>query len=215
MAAIIWRQSRCTTWRPGPCDGLLTPDGSGVFLKLNFRGVALFDAATGRERRQVLKPMPHYYSQIVSPDGRLLATGERFTPRKERDPARVATVSLWEVATGQEAARMAGHRESVIALAFSPNGRTLATGSGGPHSFSDQSVRPWDVPSGRELRRFEGQLAPVRHVAFAADGRTLASASEDGLAMVWDASGLERPRPRSAGHDCSSGRIVRRALPRS
>jgi len=70
----------------------------------------------------------------------------------------------------------------VNAVAFSPDGQTLASGS------NDYTVKLWDVNSGRELRSLEGHSRSVNAVAFSPDGRTLASGSADGQVRLWDAA---------------------------
>ncbi len=99
-------------------------------------------------------------------------------------------IHLWELASGQEVATLEGHTESTRGLAFSPDGRLLASCSGGNRSSNDQTVRIWDVATGRELRRFDGHLGAVNAVAFTPDGRSVVSGSDDATVLVWDVSDL-------------------------
>ena len=78
-----------------------------------------------------------------------------------------------------------GHTDFVQALALSPDGRFLVTGS------RDKSVREWEVTSGKQLRSFQGHRDEVTAVAIRPDGRQVASASADGAIRVWDLSAAD------------------------
>jgi WD40 repeat protein len=77
-----------------------------------------------------------------SPDGKLLAIadGESDLPHYKLLPT---AIILWDVATLEEIRWLRGHTNSIWALAFSPDGKTLASGS------ADQTVRLWETATGR------------------------------------------------------------------
>jgi WD40 repeat protein/uncharacterized caspase-like protein len=143
-------------------------------------------------------------------DGKLLATGGveskanidiaammsgAMNPRqkkgsKQPDPAdmmkdfkveAVGRVQLWDVTTGQVVATITGHGRGVSKVAFSRDGKLLASGG------TDNTIKIWDVATQKELRTFTGHTSGIESIDFSPDGRLLASASDDGSTFLWDA----------------------------
>ncbi|MFI5531898.1 trypsin-like peptidase domain-containing protein [Kitasatospora sp. NPDC051853] len=108
-----------------------------------------------------------------SPDGRVLAS------------IRSSSVRLWDVRTGHPLPGVFGER--VLAFSFSPDGRTLATGS------AAGEVQLWDVFSGRLRATLALHPVNAMALAFSADGTLLASGGTDGTIGLWNvADGTRR-----------------------
>ena len=90
------------------------------------------------------------------------------------------TVHLWNIQHGEMVARLGGHRSSVHAVAFSPDGHTLASGS------VDQTIRLWQMPTGTPCQILEGHRDTVLCLTFSPDGTTLLSGSSDEDIRQWD-----------------------------
>ena len=94
-------------------------------------------------------------------------------------PATVPAIQ-YEDAAERLVRTFAGHTSTVYSVAFSPDGRTLASAS------HNSMAKLWDAASSQELRTLAGHTHAVRSVAFSPDGRTLASASWDKTLKLWD-----------------------------
>jgi WD40 repeat protein len=86
---------------------------------------------------------------------------------------------LWDIAAGKEMETVRGRAGIILSVAFSPDGRILASGS------TDGTIGLWDVAMRREIATLEGHNGGIDSLAFSPDGKTLASGSWDGLTL-WD-----------------------------
>jgi serine/threonine protein kinase/WD40 repeat protein len=114
-----------------------------------------------------------------SPDGRHVAA-----TRNSLSEWGVFVVSIWNTATGAHAVmpddpEHIEHTGSIAALAFSPDGRNLATAS------LDHSIRIWNFETRQRSAILRGHANEVRTVTFSSDGTRVASGARDGTVRVW------------------------------
>ena len=175
-----------------------SPDGKLLATAGRDGLVKLWDPATGKERLTFKGHTSYVNCVAFSPDGKVVASGQgqRFVPGE---------VKLWDPTTGKELASLeakkggGAHADAVTAVAFSPDGKTLATAG------TDGLVRLWDA----EGKKLLGGLRPpvggeVRALAFFPDGKTLAAGYEADTAgvILWEvATREEKAGPREKGKD--------------
>ena len=92
----------------------------------------------------------------------------------------VGQVRLWDVETGREIGAIKGHGRGVSKVAFSRDGKLLASGA------TDNTIKIWDVATRGEVRTLMGHTSSIESIDFSPDGRYLASASDDGSTFLWD-----------------------------
>jgi WD40 repeat protein len=122
-----------------------------------------------------------------------------FTPDGQRLLAAEGDgkVRLWPVAGDQAQKRQwFGLRSDLVAAAFAPDGKTVASAHRGTLNKVRGQLLLWDVSGelAEGKAELEGHSVDVQSVAFAPDGKRLASADEDGRILVWDATGGEKSR---------------------
>jgi WD40 repeat protein len=165
----------------GPTTFLqFTADGEHLITGSTDRTVRLWDVETGQTLR-VLRP-PGYSCVIMaaSPDGQRLAVMSEDI-RRERGKQVVTTsvVYLVAVADGRIERVLKDHTAPITSLAFSPDGKKLASGG------HDNTIRIWDVATGRADLVLH-KTGHVAGLAFAPDGRHLAQQTFQGQCIIRD-----------------------------
>ncbi len=159
----------------------------------------LMDAATGTEVRQ-LKHSSNTSSAAFAPDGKILAVAFGGPAREgRRGNSGSAQIALWSLENGKSLGVLPGNRSEVTALAFSPDGKTLA--SAGRYS----PLRLWDVASQKEIKKAEFQYYSIFQLAFSRDGKTLILRGDENNLRLWDVvAWRERFAEEGPGHEITA-----------
>ncbi len=184
-----------------------SPDGKLVAY-VHDRGVLrLLNAADGKQLVEQWLGMTFTTSLAFSPDSTVLATGGfQATYGRSEDTKSNSLIALWkwdgaalkplwEARPDHEAPLEGPRTHGISSLAFSPNGKRLATGS-----HKHDLIRIWDVSNGKELRHFHASGDQVGALAFAPAAGGLASGTNDGGLTLWDPdSGTKKWQTKQPG----------------
>jgi tRNA A-37 threonylcarbamoyl transferase component Bud32 len=171
---------------PIRCDPLtdftLSPDGQLVAYVdggLPARTVHLVERGSGRAAGKALLIAGQMGRLVISPDA------THFAGLVQRLGVNTMDYAVWDRASGREILWLQPDAGLTQAVAFSGDGRRVATGT-------DQgAVFVWDLATGKEALGFRGHRGRVSSLDFGPDGQRLASTSQDGTVRIWDVRPLE------------------------
>jgi RNA polymerase sigma factor (sigma-70 family) len=171
-------------------DGRTLASGEGV--------LRLRDVETGAVKRVFTPERGKILNVAFSPDGRSLAGGGGHWIPVGGGTQMISAVHVWELPSGKLRRTITDIRPWLRALAFSPDGKVLATGSSGPIrqdgalSWVTSELRLWDTRTGELVRSVEGGLGEVRSLAFSPDGRAVLTCDEAEVVLTEALTGLRR-----------------------
>lgn len=157
-------------------DGKFIATASGHTQKGDPAGdVRVFEVETGKELENAEWAGKGATSVAFSPDGEQLVTGS----------VGANALRIYDVGTGKLVRQVQG-ANSIRVVAFSADGKTLASAHGPGAAYGDGSVQVWNTDTWTERAGLVGHASLVLGLSFSPDGKTLATASNDKTVKIWD-----------------------------
>ncbi len=178
-----------------------SPDSHVLASASNDKTILLWDI----DKRQVLHsldPAAPVYGVAFSPDGATLAAGTCGV-EDQRTRCQQGEVRLWNLTDfSPSEPPLRAHAAPVLSVAFSNNGKWLASGSG------DKTIILWDLATRSSDPPLTGHSDAVLSVAFSPDGKILASSSADKTIILWDITTRRPLGPPFLGHNSPVNKVI-------
>ena len=160
----------------GATCGVFMPDGAAVVTASN--ALRLWDANTGQLIKDHFAESNHFILSVaVSPDGKLIATGNSR-----------GLIDVWDVGRrtviDEKPWRAFAHASRVLSLQFSPDGRRLLSASQDLEEKEHAAII-WNVNEGKVAKSLNSHLGSVTHARFNHDSTWIATQSVDGTTRLW------------------------------
>ncbi|MDE0010984.1 MAG: WD40 repeat domain-containing protein [Candidatus Poribacteria bacterium] len=123
--------------------------------------------------------LPEGVKTHIEGSGQITGNMQYSPDEKELAVATNKGIWLYDARTGGEIALFSGHKGDVLAIAYAPNGKTLASAG------RDETIRLWHSKTGENVAILTGHGGLVTAVAFSPDGKKLLSGSGDGTVRLW------------------------------
>jgi WD40 repeat protein len=177
-------------------NGYITKHGEGVSCVAYSPKDNNLVASAGKGRKIKLVSRSTGTVKKVWNAGRVISV--TFSPAEGKTIAagfQDGNIMVFDVETGKDVCTLTGHEGAVPSVAFSPDGKFLASGS------NDETVRIWDVATARKaMAPLIGHSKSVNSVAFSPDGKFVASGSDDMTVRIWDAKRGIKVMQSKMGH---------------
>jgi WD40 repeat protein len=191
-----------TGHKGGLWTALYSRDGRQIATASIDGTAKIWDARSGKVLRTFTRHVIPFAPSIpvtclaYSPDGRHIASASLAPNIADLTNARKAfgVVKIWDPATFRQTAQYDKQIGLVYALAYSPDGRRIATS----HINDEKAVAVWDARTGREVHVFRDIPCHTHRLRYSTDGRFLLAGCTDGMIRIWDAATFEPVRTLDA-----------------